>query len=92
VGLWLSSTQVKFNQTERFSESQVLRHLAARIKSLRASKGWSQEKLAERASMQRSYLADLERGRRNPSVRTLVKVASALAVTVPDLFETKFRE
>jgi transcriptional regulator with XRE-family HTH domain len=34
--------------------------LAERIKSLRRAKGWSQEQLAERASMQRSYLADLE--------------------------------
>ena len=36
--------------------------------------------------MQRSYLADLERGSRNPSVRTLVKVANALGVSVPSLF------
>ena len=45
-----------------------------------ARPGWSQEQLAERAAMQRSYLADLERGSRNPSVRTLVKVANALGV------------
>jgi transcriptional regulator with XRE-family HTH domain len=69
------------------SESHVLRLLAERIKSLRTARGWSQEDLAERASMQRSYLADLERGRRNPSVRTLVKIANALAVTVPGLFD-----
>ncbi len=35
--------------------------------------------------MQRSYLADLERGRRNPSVRTLVKIANALGVSVSEL-------
>jgi transcriptional regulator with XRE-family HTH domain len=64
-----------------------LRLLAERIKTLRLSKGWSQERLAERAAMQRSYLADLERGNRNPSVRTLVKVANALGVALPALFE-----
>jgi transcriptional regulator with XRE-family HTH domain len=37
--------------------------------------------------MQRSYLADLERGHRNPSVRTLVKLANALGVSMPALFE-----
>jgi len=37
--------------------------------------------------MQRSYLADLERGYRNPSVRTLVKLANALDVSLPVLFE-----
>jgi len=37
--------------------------------------------------MQRSYLGDLERGFRNPSIRTLVKVANALGVTVAALLE-----
>jgi len=37
--------------------------------------------------MQRSYLADLERGYRNPSVRTLVKLANAFEVSLPALFE-----
>jgi transcriptional regulator with XRE-family HTH domain len=69
------------------SETQFLRLLAERIKSLRAAKGWTQEELAERAAMQRSYLGDLELGCRNPSVCTLVKVANALGIAVPELFE-----
>ncbi len=68
------------------SEAQILRTLAGRIKYLRRSKRWSQEQLAERASIQRSYLADLERGYRNPSVRTLVKVANAIGVPISALF------
>jgi len=67
------------------SENHVLRVLAERIVSLRQAKGWSQEQLAERASMQRSYLGDLERGLRNPSVRRLVKVANALGVPIASL-------
>jgi transcriptional regulator with XRE-family HTH domain len=35
--------------------------------------------------MQRSYIADLERGHRNASIRTLVKVANALKVAVREL-------
>jgi XRE family transcriptional regulator, regulator of sulfur utilization len=69
------------------SESTALLRLATRIKALRADKEWSQEQLAERASIQRSYLADLERGSRNPSVRTLVKIANAFRVSLRDLFE-----
>jgi len=69
------------------SETQILRFLANRVKLLRRSRRWTQEKLAERASMQRSYLADLERGYRNPSVRTLLKLANALGVRIRDLFE-----
>jgi transcriptional regulator with XRE-family HTH domain len=69
------------------SESTALLRLAHKIKRLRAEKGWSQEQFAERASIQRSYLADLERGSRNPSVRTLVKIANAFRVSLKDLFD-----
>jgi XRE family transcriptional regulator, regulator of sulfur utilization len=69
------------------SEPTALHRLANRIKELRDVNGWSQEVLAERASIQRSYVADLERGSRNPSVRTLVKLANAFRVDLPDLFE-----
>ena len=68
------------------SEAQVLRTLAERIKFLRWSTGWTQEQLAERSSIQRSYLADLEQGHRNPSVRTLVKVANAIGIPISSLF------
>jgi transcriptional regulator with XRE-family HTH domain len=56
------------------------------MKELRRLKGWSQEELAERAAMQRSYIADVERGSRNPSIRTVVKIANAFNVAVRDLF------
>ncbi len=69
------------------SETQILRQLAERIRMLRVARGWTQEQFAERAAMQRSYLADLELGRRNPSVRTLVKVANAFGITVAELLE-----
>jgi transcriptional regulator with XRE-family HTH domain len=67
------------------SESQALRLLAKRIRRLRRVHHWSQEQLG--ASIQRSYLADLERGFRNPSVRTLVKIANGLGAPVRELFE-----
>jgi len=73
------------------SETNVLQLLAERIKMLRRAKDWSQERLAERATIQRSYLADLERGHRNPSVRTLVKIANALSVSLATLFDESAR-
>jgi transcriptional regulator with XRE-family HTH domain len=55
---------------------------------LRAKKGWSQERLAEEAHIHRVYLAGIELGTRNPSLRNLEYLAHALGVSLPHLFET----
>jgi len=68
------------------SESAVVKALGQRIRELRDAKGWSQERLAEAAYLDRSYLAGIERGLRNPSVRSLLKVAGALKVRIGELF------
>jgi len=62
--------------------------LAQRIRHLRAKKGWSQERLAEEARIHRVYLAGIERGRRNPSLRNLENLAGALGISLPKLFES----
>jgi transcriptional regulator with XRE-family HTH domain len=69
------------------SESAVVKALGKRIRELRGAKEWSQERLAEAAYLDRSYLAGIESGRRNPSVRSLLKIANALKVQMRDLFE-----
>jgi transcriptional regulator with XRE-family HTH domain len=63
------------------------RRLIVKIKELRAGHGWSQEALAEKAGLARAYLARLEIGRHDPSLRTLVKLAKALKVKVGELVE-----
>jgi transcriptional regulator with XRE-family HTH domain len=68
------------------SESAVVKALGQRIRELRDAKGWSQERLAEAAYLDRSCLAGIERGLRNPSVRSLLKIANALKVQMRDLF------
>lgn len=57
--------------------------LGQNVRRLRVERGLSQEELAFRAGMKRSYLSDMERGTRNPSVRALGRVAEALEIT-PD--------
>jgi transcriptional regulator with XRE-family HTH domain len=57
------------------------------VKALRDSRGWSQERLAEAAEMDRSYLAGIEVGGRNPSVKALERLAGALSVSISKLFE-----
>jgi transcriptional regulator with XRE-family HTH domain len=62
-------------------------HVAARIKALRQRRGMTQEELAEKAGIGRSYLARLETARQDPTLSTLEKLAKALGVKVAKLVE-----
>jgi transcriptional regulator with XRE-family HTH domain len=59
--------------------------LGRNVRAARLARGLSQEQLAFEAEMKRSYLSDLERGTRNPSVRALGRLAKALGVKPADL-------
>jgi len=61
--------------------------LGRRIRLLRNERGWSQERLAEHASLDRSYIAGIEVGVRNPSLKALERLAVALRVRLSGLFE-----
>lgn len=58
----------------------------AHIRSLRRQAGLSQEEVAHRAGIHVTYLSGIERGRRNPSLGNIRRVALALGVSVGDLF------
>lgn len=58
-----------------------------KIKLYRKNAKLTQVQLAEQANMSRSYLADVERGRYNPSVDTLKALANALNIPVSDLID-----
>jgi transcriptional regulator with XRE-family HTH domain len=55
------------------------------IRKRRMEMGLSQEALAERATLHRTYIADIERGRRNVSLRNVEKLAQALDLSLADL-------
>ena len=57
-----------------------------RIREIRKEKGYSQEELASRADLDRTYMTSVECGRRNISVVNLHKIAKALGVTLEELF------
>ena len=61
--------------------------LGLAIKAQRGSLGISQEELAYRAGLHRTYISDVERGARNPSIESIEKLASALEVSLSILFE-----
>lgn len=59
----------------------IRERLAKNLRQLRQDKGWSQEAFADEAGLHRTYISDLERGARNPTVTVVEKLAAALSVT-----------
>ncbi|MBU6251925.1 MAG: helix-turn-helix domain-containing protein [Alphaproteobacteria bacterium] len=59
--------------------------LGANVKRLRTSKGWSQEEFAFEAGIHRTYVSDIERGARNPTIDVLERLARPLGVAAADL-------
>ena len=55
------------------------------VRRLRKSKGLTQEQLAFEAEIDLTYVGGIERGRRNPSLLVMARIADALAVALPDL-------
>jgi transcriptional regulator with XRE-family HTH domain len=60
-----------------------------RIKELRKNLKLSQEALAYKAEVDRTYVTDVENGRRNISIETLEKIIKALEVTICEFFNSK---
>jgi transcriptional regulator with XRE-family HTH domain len=67
-------------------EADLLIRLGQRIRRLRARLGWTQAVLAEKVGIDRSFLADVERGKRNVSILNLALIAEGLGVTLAQLF------
>jgi transcriptional regulator with XRE-family HTH domain len=55
------------------------------VRNLRLRLGISQEELAERAELHRTYISGIERGARNVTLRNIERLAKALGVTTSDL-------
>jgi len=63
----------------------ALRRLGIRIRELRTRRGWSQEAFADIAGVHRTYMGHLERGEKNLSFLSILRVANALGVTLSEL-------
>jgi len=64
----------------------LLTRLGDRIRKLRKKHGWTQVEFAERVGIDRSFLADVERGKRNISILNLDLIAKGLKATLSQLF------
>ena len=67
--------------------STILRRFGDRVKNLRKSKGWSQEELAKRAGLHRTYIGSIERNERNVSLINIERIAKALEVKIEALIK-----
>ena len=56
------------------------------VKAVREEQNLTQEELAHRAGIHRTYLSDIERGARNPSLVNIERLAAALGLSLADLF------
>lgn len=65
----------------------VHQRLAQNLRRLRQAKGWSQEELAHQADIHRTYVSDLERCARNPSIVIIERLAKAFNVKMGELLD-----
>jgi transcriptional regulator with XRE-family HTH domain len=59
--------------------------LGRNVRKLRQQRGLTQEELAFEAEIDLTYMGGIERGRRNPSLLVMARIADALSVTLPKL-------
>lgn len=67
-------------------DKEYLERFAQRVRVLREEQGISQEKLAERAGLHRTYIGMVERLERNLSLICIYKIANGLGIDVKELF------
>ena len=65
----------------------IFTRLGSNVRRLRESAGWSQEEYADRAGIHRTYVSDIERGQRNPSIALVERLAAPFGVRPGSLLD-----
>lgn len=71
------------------TEKEILKQFGLRLAQLRSAARLSQEELAHKSSLNRTFVGELERGEKCPSLITLIKLSEALAVPASQLLNHK---
>ena len=71
-------------------QADILFLFGQAIRGLRQEKNISQEAFADMCGLHRTYISDVELGKRNVSLENIEKMANALDITLPKLFERVF--
>ncbi len=67
-------------------ENGICKQFGKKIRELRLEKKWSQERLAEVTEFHRTYIGMVERGERNPSLKSIERFAKAFEIKINQLF------
>ncbi len=67
----------------------LLKAIGRRIRAIRKSRELSQERLAEMSDLHPTFVSDTENGKLNVSILSYYKIAEALKVPLPELFDVK---
>jgi transcriptional regulator with XRE-family HTH domain len=65
----------------------IIEKFGAKVKKLRVEAELSQESLASKANVHRTYMGMIERGEKNVTLKNINKIAKALGITISDLFK-----
>lgn len=64
----------------------ILYAFGQRVRKLRLERCLSQEELADKCGLHRTYISDVELGKRNVSLENIARIAESLEISLPDLF------
>jgi transcriptional regulator with XRE-family HTH domain len=73
--------------SKNHAEQQYLIRLGQHVRKLRLEQSISQEALAEKAGVHRTYVGMIERGEKNITVLSILKISAALGKNISDFFE-----
>ena len=68
-------------------DNELLKSFGTRVRTLRQARGFSQETLADKCGLDRTYVGGIERGERNPSLQNIARIATALNVSLAELMK-----
>lgn len=67
-------------------QEDICKRFGRQLRQLREGMGLSQEAFADRCGLDRTYISGIERGKRNPSLRNVAKIADALRLPLSKIF------
>jgi transcriptional regulator with XRE-family HTH domain len=68
-------------------QAAFLKSFGKQLSEIRKQKGVTQEQLADKVDVHRTYIGFIEQGKRNPSIANIYKISKALKIEIGELFK-----